>query len=167
MLDRENTLQNKKILIAMGGSDEFDFTNKIVKTIIKHELDLELNIVIGSGYKFKKELELLLKNTPIKYCIKHNVTDMLHEYLSCDIGIGAGGLTSSELIATKTPAILIALYEHQQARCEYFQLNGWAKYLGYREFNENDLLEALKNPIIPSRNIEFKSKKIVELIDEL
>ena len=62
---------------------------------------------------------------------------MLDEYLSCNIGIGAGGLTSSEMVATRLSTILIATYKHQIARCKYFDKQGWAKYLGYRDF-KND-----------------------------
>ena len=164
--ERENNLDNKKILIAMGGADEFDFTRKVVKSILKLNLDVELNIIIGSGYEYKNELEKILQNSSIKYQIKQNLTNMLDEYLSCDIGIGAGGLTSSELVATKVSPILIATYNHQIARCEYFHKKGLARYLGYRDFNDSDLANAILNPIKPIEIDIFNTHKIVMLIDE-
>ncbi|MEA3314782.1 MAG: glycosyltransferase [Campylobacterota bacterium] len=158
---------NKKLLIAMGGADEFDFTNKVVDSIIKSNLELELNIIIGSGYEYKDKLETNLKKSNLKYNLKQNITNILDEYLSCDIGIGAGGLTSSEMVATKISPILIATYKHQIARCKYFDEKGWAKYLGYRKFNDNDLVNAILNPIkLKNENI-FNTYKIVELVDEL
>ncbi|MCF6330701.1 MAG: hypothetical protein L3I99_04055 [Sulfurimonas sp.] len=169
VLNRKNNFTSKKILIAMGGADEFDFTGKVVDSLIKSKLKIELNIIIGSGYEYKHQLEDKLNNSNsnIKYQIKENIINMLDEYLACDIGIGAGGLTSSELVATKVSPILIATYKHQIARCEYFDEKGWAKYLGYREFSDSVLTDAIINPIKPSDKNIFNTYKIVELIDEL
>ncbi|MCW8895340.1 glycosyltransferase [Sulfurimonas sp.] len=164
---RKFNLTNKKVLIAMGGADEFDFTGKVVDSIIRFNLEIELNVITGSGYEYKDILEARLNNSGVKYQIKHNITNMLDEYLACDIGIGAGGLTSSELVATKVSPILIATYKHQIARCEYFDEKGWAKYLGYRELSDSELRDAITNPIKPLDKNIFNTSKIVELIDEL
>ena len=157
----------KKILIAMGGADEFNFTGKVVEAILRSNIDVELNIIIGSGYEYKEELEKRLKDTTFKYNVKQNITNMLDEYLTCDIGIGAGGLTSSELVATNTSAILIATYEHQVDRCVYFDKMGWVKYLGYKKFDENDLIDAIQNPIILNNKKIFNSFAIVESINKI
>lgn len=167
IVNKKLTSEYKKILIAMGGADEFDFAYKIVDSLIKFNLEFELTIVIGSGYEHKKKLEKKLKTSNMKYQIKQNITNMLDEYLNCDIGIGAGGLTSSEMVASKISPILIATYEHQIARCKYFDTQGWAKYLGYMEFTEDDLKEAILNPIESTNENIFNTYKIVELIDEL
>lgn len=165
--NRKNTLSNKRVLIALGGADEHDYTSKIVQTIIKSGLDIELNIVIGAGYTKRDALEAMLNQTSIIYEINQNVSNMLEQYLSCDVGIGAGGLTSSELIATKTSAILIALYEHQIERCTYFYEAGWAHYLGFMDFEESALIDALKQPLPPTETSIFNTYKIVESVNDL
>jgi spore coat polysaccharide biosynthesis predicted glycosyltransferase SpsG len=165
--NRKVSLLKNKVLIAMGGADEFDFTGKVVNLLLKSNLNIELNIIIGSGYEFRKELENILEQSNIKYIIKQNITNMLDEYLSCDIGIGAGGLTSSELVATQTSAILIATYEHQIARCKYFEQKGWAKYLGFKEFKSSDLIDAILNPLIITDKNIFNTKKIVDEIEKI
>lgn len=165
--ERVNNLVNKKVLIAMGGADELDFTGKVVETVLSSNLDVELNIIIGSGYTRKQQLEEKLQESKCKYKIQQNVTDMLSEYLDCDIGIGAGGLTSSELVAAKTSPILIATYQPQLARCKYFDQQGWAKYLGYREFNKEELIESIQNPIKPQKQGIFNTQLIVDEIKKL
>jgi len=165
--DRVNDLVGKKILIAMGGADELDLTGVVTDTIIHSNLNVELNIIVGSGYEYKNRLENTLKNSGFKYSIKQNITNMLDEYLSCDIGVGAGGLTSSELVATKVSPILIATYKHQVARCEYFNDMGWAKYLGYREFKKSDLIEAISNPLRPIVENIFETKVIIDEIEKI
>jgi len=157
----------KKVLIAMGGADELNFTQKIVEVILKSNLDLELNIIIGSGYEYRESLEKILEDGKLEFQIQENIINMLDEYLNCDIAIGAGGLTSSELIASKTPAILIATYKHQIARCIYFDKVGWAKYLGYRNFSEDELIFALQNPIKIDGENPFQTEVIVDEVEKI
>jgi spore coat polysaccharide biosynthesis predicted glycosyltransferase SpsG len=158
----------KKILIAMGGADEFDFTNKVVHSIKQINLkNIELNIIVGAGYENKVKLEENLLKSNIKYTIKQNITNMLNEYLDCDIGIGAGGLTSSEMVAAKVSTILIATYEHQIARCKYFDQQKWAKYLGYRRFDKQELKNTILNPIILDNIDIFNTQEVVNEIKKL
>jgi spore coat polysaccharide biosynthesis predicted glycosyltransferase SpsG len=157
----------KRIIVAMGGADEFDFTSKVVSSILGSKLDVELNIIVGSGYTHLENLNQILENSTMKYELKQNITNMLEEYLSCDIGIGAGGLTASEMVAIKISPILIATYEHQIARCVYFDKMGWAKYLGFREFDSEELINAIVDPIeISNKNI-FDTKVIIDEIKKI
>jgi len=165
--NRATNYPPKKLLIAMGGADEFDFTQKVINSIIKNSLNIELNIIVGSGYEYIDKLNITLKNSKLKFEIKQNITNMLDEYLSADVAISAGGLTSSELVASKTPTILIATYKHQVARCKYFNEQKFAKYLGYREFNEVELIEAIKTPITIEKNNLFNTNIIIKEINEL
>ena len=158
----------KKVLVAMGGADEFDLTGRVADVLIKSDLNIELNIVVGPGYGYSVDLKNKLMDSSVKHNIKYNVTNMLDEYLSCDIGIGAGGLTSSEMVATKkNPPILIATYKHQIARCEFFEMKGWAQYLGYREFGDSDLLEAIKKIIVPQKEHIFNTWAVIDEIKKI
>ncbi|MFQ5676793.1 MAG: hypothetical protein ACE5G1_12925, partial [bacterium] len=50
----------------------------------------------------------------------------------------------SELVATHTPSLLVAAYEHQVARCRYFDEKGMAVYLGNQaRFPSQNLREHL------------------------
>ncbi|MEW5744459.1 MAG: glycosyltransferase [Nitrospirota bacterium] len=154
-----------KLLIAMGGADELNFTQKVVDVLIQNAIAMELKIIIGSGYEYRYELEKSLDASPLRYEIKQNVTHMFDEYMQCDIAIGAGGLTSYELVATRTPAILIATYEHQIARCIYFEKAGWALYHGFRKVSPSALLEGLQQPILRERGPYFNGcEKIYEAV---
>ena len=168
------TLKNRKhseivetLLIAMGGADEFDFTLQIVNVLIEKKCDLKLNIIIGSGYENRDELEIKLRNSQLKFEIKQDVSDMLNEYLACDLAIGAGGLTASELVASKTPALLIATYEHQIARCQFFDERGFVQYLGFKSFDSKTLLDALKAPKKMQENTFFNTQKIIDQVASL
>ncbi|WP_321491567.1 glycosyltransferase [uncultured Desulfobacter sp.] len=120
----------KRMLIAMGGADEFDFTSQVIQELVNQKIQIAVTVVIGSGYKYRADLDAQLEESKLRYELKENISNMFEEYMRCDLAIGAGGLTASELVATGTPAYLIAIYEHQEARCKYFDENGWATYLG-------------------------------------
>jgi len=167
ILYREYSKFTKKVLIAMGGADELDFTYKVTKVLIEARLDIEIVAIIGSGYENIGNLEKLVNKFSSKCKIKFNVTNIIDEYLDCDVAIGAGGLTSSELVASKTPSVLIATYEHQIARCKFFHEHGWVKYLGFRNFDVAELVKFVKKPLYPNSEVVFNTKNIVYSIEEL
>jgi len=144
-----------KILVAMGGADEIDMTYKITKTLLKNKIT-DLNVIVGAGYK-GKVYELIEP--------KVNVKDMANEYRQAKVAITAGGLSAIEAVATKTPAILIANYEHQIKRCKFLAKIGVAKFLGYRGFDEKRLIESLRGFKI--KDYEIKTQKVVDEIFNL
>lgn len=156
-----------KVLVAMGGADEYDFTSKVVSVLLDMKDEIELRVVVGSGYTNMKHLQSILENTDLKYEILHNVADMLESYLWCDVGIGAGGLTCSEFVATKTPSVVLATYEHQIQRCLAFEEKGLISYLGYRVFDADRLKSLVKNPVLPADAFAFKTDAIVDALNDL
>jgi spore coat polysaccharide biosynthesis predicted glycosyltransferase SpsG len=157
----------EKLLICMGGSDELNLTQKIVNTLIHHKVSLKTTIVVGAGYEYREQLEQSIQGKAGLFVIKQNVSTMFAEYMSCDVAIGTGGLTSSELVATRTPAALVAACEHQIARCRFFHEQMWCRYLGYRTFNSAELLDFISNPIYQTEVNIFHTRKIMESVNEL
>lgn len=144
----------QEILIAMGGADEIDMTYKIVKVLLQNNIK-NLNVIVGAGYR-GKVFKLI--------CPKVNVKDMTKEYKKAKVAITAGGLSSIEAVASKTPAILIANYFHQIKRCEFLEKNGVAKFLGFREFDEKKLLNYING--FKTSDFEIKTKEVIKEINE-
>ncbi len=163
---RKRSFPPKKLLICMGGADEYNFTQKVTQKVVDLKSDIELIIILGSGYEFKKELMQYLATIKNRFTIKENISTMFEEYMGCDVAVGAGGLVSSELVATGTPAILIAIYEHQEARCEYFAKKKWATYLGTKEKWEIKANDILKADFCEVPGQFFNSKKIVKICND-
>lgn len=156
----------ERLLVAMGGADENNLTKKVIDTLIRYDIDIFVTVIVGGGYEYLNDLEYILCTSGLRYEVKHNIINMLDEYLNCDIAIGAGGLTASELVASRTTAMLIASYEHQIERCIFFQKQGWVKYLGYMSFAEKTLLYYIYNPPVPLKGNSFKTYKIMQAINE-
>jgi spore coat polysaccharide biosynthesis predicted glycosyltransferase SpsG len=150
----------RNLLIAMGGADELDFTSKVAEILA--EGIYTLTIIVGAGYSHKDALTRMLDTKPCRYTIKTNVQDMLSEYLACDFAIGAGGLTSSELVASRTPCALIATYEHQIARCNYFHQHKWVEFLGYRLFKTEALLSSIETFLPQFGTTVFDTTAIID-----
>jgi len=153
-----NATQN--VLVAMGGGDEYNLTLKIVTDLLELN-SLTLHIILGAGYEYEDSLSKLLSNSCLKYKTYKNIKNMFAKYMECDVGIGAGGLISSELVATKTPTILISTYEHQIERCQFFDNKGLVIYLGHKEYDKRLLQNFVKTPIIPKSSIDFNSNEII------
>ena len=151
----------KRLLICMGGADEFNLTCKIVNALIEQKNKMHITIIIGSGYEYREELEHCLKNSELSFEIKENISNMFEEYMACDVAIGTGGLTSSELVATRTTAFLIAAYQHQEARCRYFDEKGWAIYLGNRNEWKKDFSIIFNKKMENRPSACFNTKAIV------
>ena len=128
----------------------------------KHSFDqMKTTIIVGSGYEYREKLEQSLSDVTFEYEVKQNISNMFDEYMDCDVAIGSGGLTASELVASKTPSVLIATYEHQIARCRYFDSVRSVKYIGYRKFDDKELMKAITYPIVPNGQIFFNTKAII------
>ncbi len=164
---REYRIPPRKLLVSMGGADELNFTQKVINTLINHHVNIKIVVTIGSGYKYGAELENSLRESRLHFEIHENTTNMFDQYINCDMAIGAGGLTASELVATRTPAMLIAVYEHQIARCKFFDSQGYVKFTGYRAYDENDMLKKISDPHIPEQSIPFNTRSIVEACDAI
>ena len=164
---REHQVFPKKLLVCMGGADELNFTSKVVDVLIQNKIKMETTVIVGHGYTCKDSLEKQINKADFKCEIKQNVLNMFEEYMKCDVAVSAGGLTSYELIATRTPAVLIATYKHQIARCRYFNEKHWAIYLGFRSFETKKNIDAiLKPPSICLENI-FNTRSIVDVCNDI
>lgn len=129
---RKYNIKARNILIAMGGVDEFNLTKKAVSIFIQKGCPYKVKIIIGPGYRHKDDLFKMCAASRAHITIKENAENLFEDYMWADIAFSAGGLTSSELVAAKTPAVLIAAYPHQRMRCKYFSKKGLSYYCGYR-----------------------------------
>lgn len=136
--------KHKNILVFFGGFDEFDLTFKITEALETMDSSINLKIIIGAGYRHKKELMRYLDKSRFhSYKIRQNVKDMRKEYAGADLALMSGGLSLFEALALKIPVAVIAAYKHQIGRSVFFDKAGAALYLGFRRFDSNKLKAAI------------------------
>ena len=164
----------ENILITMGGVDAPDMTGKIMSTLSKEKDRYKIRVITGPGYKYRNDLQSFMKRKFKNFVLKHNVDNLLEDYLWADVAFGAGGITASELAAAHVPAVLIAISKNQIARSKYFASKGLSLYAGYyEELNEEKILNAFRNTKkdielfrknLSSLSLEGGSKKVYESI---
>lgn len=128
-------IKNRKLrlLVCAGGIDESDLTALIIEALYSHYKDAEIRVIIGAGYKNYAKLKELIGRNFASCRMKLYPKDLVSDYAWADLAVSAGGLVSSELVAAKVPAVLIATQSHQRGRCRYYHSRGWSYYAGPRE----------------------------------
>ena len=119
---REESLRRRKkhklrrILIAMGGIDQFDMTSKVLRALSKCQLPESCNItvILGSKAPYLNSVQNEVKRMPYPTRLMVNVSNMAQLMTESDLSIGAPGTTSWERACLGLPAILIILAENQR-----------------------------------------------------
>ena len=157
----------KEIMITTGGSDPFDLSYRLAKTILTDSAfrTVRINIVAGSGFEnFDRLRELSRKNLNI--VIYENVSKMSEIMLRSDIAISAGGSTLYELCACGTPTLAIIIAENQEAVVETLSNKGYIQSLGwYNRFSDEEFLNKLKLMCEDFEKRECYSKNMQKLVD--
>lgn len=165
--NRSSRSPRERLLVVMGGGDRQDLTSAVARKLTALGNPLHTTFVLGSGYAHEEHLRNALSHSSYPWDIKKRVTDMLAEYLDCDVCIAAGGLTASELAFTRTPALLIAACGHQDSRCALFAQHGWAKYLGTAQdwrFTLDDIFHFIPSKANP---FEHRLQEVLETLDAM
>ncbi len=154
---KEKKIRKKanKILITFGGSDPDNLTDKTLKALEIINMELEIDLVIGFAFSYLEELKENLKRTKHKITLYRDISPELMAQLMFenDIGIGAGGLTQYEFLATGLPGIIVCEnVPHQYKLAKWFENKGGLKNLGIgRSISEETIayhvMELLKDPL--------------------
>lgn len=103
----------KNIMVTVGGSDNSNNTEKIIKQFLNSTYDL--NVVIGSGFNNIDILEKY-KGNNIKLHYNANMKKLMNE---CDVCISSCGSTIYELISLGVPLIGIKVIDNQDVLYDY------------------------------------------------
>lgn len=107
--------QIKDILITLGGSDDFNITESIIKNLLG--LNINLHVIIGPAFKFKETLKCYSDKNIIFYenAIISNVMKKV------DMAISSCGSTIYELSFLGVPTIGIIVADNQKQCGQYME----------------------------------------------
>ncbi len=107
----------KEILLLFGGSDPNNLTLRSINAVEKLNLkNISVIVVVGLGYKFKKELETCidrLKDKGFKIVKKENVKTVAKLLSRTDLVVTSNGRTIYEVAAMAVPCISISQNERE------------------------------------------------------
>jgi UDP-2,4-diacetamido-2,4,6-trideoxy-beta-L-altropyranose hydrolase len=142
----------ERILVLFGGADSSNETAKSMEAIRSlNRPDLKVDVVIGSAYPHRKEIEKLTRNLP-NIDLRFNVSHMAALMADADLAIGAGGATTWERCFLGLPAIATILAENQRSIIEATASEGALFNLGWfpdvtAEMVSSKIEWALENPL--------------------
>jgi UDP-2,4-diacetamido-2,4,6-trideoxy-beta-L-altropyranose hydrolase len=157
----------ERVLIYFGGgADPMNLTGMALRAFQAPELmKIELDIVVGSGYAHKEELETAA-GARGKTRIHTQLKDLSELMFNADLAIGAGGATTWERCCLGLPSIVISIADNQRPACEALSMDGLIQYLGYvdqvsSEVIREQVVELLGKP----KRLSELSEKAMKLVD--
>lgn len=154
-----------KVLVTMGGSDPKGLTLKALKALKRVKGPLHIYIVIGSGFRQRKELDTLLEDTNHNFIIHENVQDMAALMAECDIAVASFGVTAYELAAVGTPAILLSLTKDHERSAQAFVDAQLVESLGlYLKVPLSSVSKSIGNLLNDRRKREDMTKRTTYLM---
>ena len=106
----------KDILITFGGSDQNNLTLISLKSIIKicQKNNIKINIVCGSAYIFKNELETYLKTVEYKNIELTYASGVISKIMEkTQLALSSNGRTVYELADMNIPSIVISHHDRE------------------------------------------------------
>lgn len=143
---RELGIENKTTILVMMGSMGFGNLVKDIRAIDEMDEDFQVLCVCGNNEKMKNEIaSRTWTKQVIPFGFVHNVDVMMD---AADLIVTKpGGLTTSELLAKKLPAVIMNPIPGQEDRNTEFLVNNGAAIMVTETFPlEEALFELLKSP---------------------
>ncbi|MCD6579348.1 hypothetical protein J7L48_07710 [bacterium] len=142
----------KRIVITFGGTDENNYTERVLKTLIELGFKGKIDIVLGMGNTRYKELTKYKSNEISIYKDVKNMGELL---LSTDMGITSYGRTIYEFAYLNVPVLAIAQNKRELKHVFAHTKNG-IYALGYgKEISRDKLKKSIKKIL---DNYEFRKK---------
>lgn len=117
-------IKDKKTILVMGGSFGAGNLTKLVRSLMKSKLDLQVIVIAGSNRKLKKELDKLVEEA-VKDLIILGYTDKISLYMdAADILVTKpGGLTVTEALIKNLPLVITKPIPGQEEENATYLLN--------------------------------------------
>jgi len=129
-----------KIMICMGGTDPENNSVQLLSALERIGSEQQVNMIIGPGYVFHKEIEIVVANNKLSVNLFKNPKDFFKIALNNDVAIIPGGGLRYELAYLGIPLMFYGFDLQQQqinsAFVEKFNLGVSLGYSGNLNYHE-------------------------------
>lgn len=132
-----NSIPN--ILITMGGTDEKNITEFVVKSLNSLKKRIKAVIIVGKSYPYRKQLEKSLEKVDFDFELHQDPENLSIKMSKVDFAIISFGQTAYELAALGVPMLFLCITRDHLHSSKLFTKIGIGNSLGIYPF-ENDLL---------------------------
>ncbi|WP_083191076.1 UDP-2,4-diacetamido-2,4,6-trideoxy-beta-L-altropyranose hydrolase [Legionella jamestowniensis] len=115
-LERRKQINLQRLLIFMGGVDEFNATERVIEGLLLSKLPTHCSLVIvmGSQAPYLESVRKRIIDIPWQTEIWVNVEHMANLMAEADLAIGAAGSTTWERCCLGLPTLLATLADNQR-----------------------------------------------------
>ncbi len=145
----------QKILLTTGYGDPVNIHLIIIKLIKKVLKQIQIDVVVGGGYKTKEKLYKMAEADQ-KIILHENVTDLSDLMKIDDVAVSAAGTSLYELAAAGMPSIAFSLYDNQIDNIERVAKKGCILSLGWYENIDYNLFEKYLIDLYKDGNLRRK-----------
>ena len=122
--------------IMLGGSDPLNLSLPLLQALQAHVYQCQLppiSLFTGPAYSFSAQLNEFLSHSHL--AIKHlvNCQQIAEEFSRCRLVISAAGSSQFELLACRTPAILLVVADNQLNATVQASQQGWCQMMDARQ----------------------------------
>lgn len=156
----------RRILISLGGVDQYNISSQILRILGKCGLpaDIEICIILGESSPWIADLRQLVRECSTKVQLIVAAENMAELLAGCDLAIGAAGTSCWERCYLGVPTLMLVLAENQREIAARVAEKGAVKLLAtgvdYALDLEMAVLRLLANPA----ELKIMSKNASELV---
>ncbi len=163
---RERSGQVNRILVAMGGSDPAQLTQRVLDALSLAGYSGVANVVVGAANPGLRSLESLASNLPFEVTVHGHVPSLTSLIAESDLGISALGLTTYEMAALGLPTIIIAPSQFNASVGNAYAERGAAVSLGYHdEWQPEELASRIAELLADSESLRAMSEIATQVVD--
>ncbi len=141
-----------RIVVTMGGSDPFDFTQLAARALARIPAPLSARFVIGPGFRNAQRLAQDIEAIRPAFKTVQGANDLGSEFAAADLALAAFGVTAYELAALGVPALYLALTDDHARSASSFEDAGMGAVIGLgRIVRPNDIARACLELILDAQ----------------
>ncbi|MDO9184290.1 MAG: UDP-2,4-diacetamido-2,4,6-trideoxy-beta-L-altropyranose hydrolase [Bacteriovorax sp.] len=146
--DKLSDFSQFNIHVFFGGVDSNNLTLTFSKYLLELSSNIKLHIVTGPLYLEIKSIQKLIIDFPSRIIHSHNTNKMWETFGTCNLAVGAPGITTWERAALGIPSIYLDIIENQKDILIQLQAAGLCEYLGSAKSMSQEIFYAKIKPII-------------------
>jgi UDP-2,4-diacetamido-2,4,6-trideoxy-beta-L-altropyranose hydrolase len=157
----DRTFSLEPTLICMGGVDPFNVTQKTVQMLKSLHPEMDMTVIVGSGYPWYTRLKSLQETLNFK--LERDISNMAERLSQSGSAFCSGGIIMHEAIAAGAIPLVVSMAEHQTRKALYAQEKGATLYLGTAEtFVESSVAKVFALTADQLNNMHEAGRKLID-----
>ena len=164
---------SKRVLLCMGGTDPFNRTEAILKSIInshKNSLDnrkiSEIIVIVGNNFNKNLEENYSIKESKLKIKIRKSPKKISKLMLQSDLCVLSCGTMILEACALGVPSIGIVLAENQKNTAEFLKMTGAIELYDMKNNYNSTIYSSINSLLGNSQELLNFSKKQKQVVSK-